>query len=645
MKKISLICTLFYQLSLFGLISPSRAHTFRLAKNFCPQTSITIVETDLAMATPSLMNRSIQDRPLAFRSNLIHSDLKAEALFSVSAQLGLSESQSLSLQPNKTEELPFFIQVSKKQDPISLSKTALCLETPKKPTDASQKQQQTILSKTLLCLPRFLMSSRIAVYVPQGLHKLTDWLEPGKKQSVKPPSPPVEIQLKKMPETEPLFQNSLSLTESFNSLPQTPFPILTKKLEQPDPVFNDWTPVEAADAPNSVKGEEVPDFIQLRLFELFKKPDTSVHTIQSKSNSTLSTAGNRLANEQLKRVDQMIDEFNSLDLTGDNISTQFTAKGVISPLGRNGGYGVEVELSLQERFRPIVIDQDLIFVIDATKNTTRSHFKQYKAGILRSLKSLSPDTKFNIIVIGKRVEKLFDHAMSATNTKLLIAKRFLDQVQSQQPILKTSLIQALTSLVPTVEETPLMTLILLTDALFTKKQPNFSQELKTFIQKNQGNFSLVAASLETPHREQLKFLSLMAHGEYTEFSSESSFVRKFSSMVRTLKYPYMTHLKITALKDGVQIYPSETLSTPLYINKPYRFGATTASCESFEVFIQGLLDGSPVHIRKQINLTINESARAKIKSQIEDKKIAEALEAFIRHPETAQAESPNFGPF
>ncbi|MFZ4772783.1 MAG: hypothetical protein ACOYK9_02180 [Chlamydiia bacterium] len=385
----------------------------------------------------------------------------------------------------------------------------------------------------------------------------------------------------------------------------------------------------------------LPQRAQKNLTKNFQNYDLQLKQASPFSDSIFATSSNRLVNERLKRYDHTIDEFNNLRLSSEDISKEFSAKAVACPLGNKEGFGIEVELQLNERFRPLVLEQEMIFVLDSSKYTSQTHYNTYKAGVLRSLKSLSNEMRFNIIVVGKKVERLFSSPMQATSSKVLIAKRFLDAMGYAPTAEPGKLLSVCTDLIPESNASALVTLIVLSDNVVSQKPTNYGQELASIIRKNNGNFSLITASLETPHRDNLKLLSLIGNGENIEFRAESSFVRRFSSMVRSFKYPYMANIKIIPLKDGVRIYPAEGLTSPLYINKPYKFLAASDNNESFEILIQGVVEGKVIHIRKEIRPTLDESTRSKLRTRLQQRKAADAFEFYTKNPDIAHLDETN----
>lgn len=359
------------------------------------------------------------------------------------------------------------------------------------------------------------------------------------------------------------------------------------------------------------------------------------------SRSLFAISASRLTNEQVRHTHQLIDQFNKIEINFLNVSSEFSIKASGTPLPNKEGWGIEVELTASDVFRPKLVSQEIIFVLDGSKNTSHKHFDTYKAGILRALKNLTPDTKFNIVYLGKTLEMLFKSSVSASQDKLLQGRRFVDKATSHQTQETGTILKTIVDLAPEKSDTTLTTVVLMADSVLPQKQTIYYEEIQKLVKKVDGNFHLVTAALNTIERKNLKFISLIGGGEDIEFSSTSSFIRKFSSFIRSYKYPYLMNIQITPLSDGVDILPSKNLTNPVYLTKPYKFYAISKSPEPFEILIQAQVEGKIIEVRKTVKPVQNESIRSKIKGVLDHKKAADAFENYVKNRDLSKLDETN----
>ncbi|MBM3195531.1 MAG: hypothetical protein FJZ62_02130 [Chlamydiae bacterium] len=372
------------------------------------------------------------------------------------------------------------------------------------------------------------------------------------------------------------------------------------------------------------------DSPQKKILKNFQNSDLTLIQIPAISGSLSAVTGARLLNEQLQKLFYSIDSFNKVAYLCEDVSHQFSTKASSAALSSKEGYGMEIELELHESYRPCILDQEIIFVIDGSKNTPLEHYDLYKVAILRSLKSLNTDTCFNIISVGKTVEKLFENPVNVSQDKQILAKRFLEKTISSQSIQTGLLLQTCSKLMPKQDDSKLTSVVVLADSIKPQKQLIYLEEVKKIVAKKPGNFQLITTSITPKDLQELKFISMIGAGQNHIFPTESSFVRKFCSMIRKIKFPYLANLTITSLTEGVELLPQNQLISPIFINQPLKFYAVSEKNCPFILLVQGMCDGKIVHIRKEINPVTNESIRAKMKAEIQLKRAADAFEEYVK---------------
>ena len=386
---------------------------------------------------------------------------------------------------------------------------------------------------------------------------------------------------------------------------------------------------------------ELPVTPQQKILKDFHGNNLKLFDIPSINRSLSSLTGTKMLNQQMCRLYFSIDSFNKIAMLSEDVSKDFQIKASGAALSAKEGYGIEIDLELLGTSKPSFLDQEILFILDGSRNTPVAHFEIYKTAILRSLKSFNPDTRFNIYFTGKNLTKLFDQPVGISQDKQILAKRFLDQLQSFQGVEQGLLLKTCTDLIPKEDDTKLTSLVLLCDSVKPIKQLTYLDEAKKIVRKNQGNIQIITATLQQKENQDLKFISLLGSGESHIFPSESSFVRKFASMIRQIKYPYLTNLSITPLTDGVEIIPNNQMIHPIFINKGSRFYAVSETNEPFSILIQGMCDGKIFQIRKEIRTISNESIRAKMKQEILQKRAAMGFESYIKKQDASKLEETN----
>lgn len=433
--------------------------------------------------------------------------------------------------------------------------------------------------------------------------------------------------------TEPMNRFDLLTGEKFRS---------SISLELQKEVAFEPTPNEYQDIVSIAKIEiDIPESARKKLLKAFGPEDLKIVSISPFSRSLFAICANRLVNEQVRHLHHMIDQFNQVHLDFQDVSKEFKIKAFATPLPHKEGYGIEIELTASEIFKPSLLDQEIIFVLDGSRNTPTKHFDIYKTGILRALKNLTPDTKFNIIFLGKTVQTLFKTPMSASQDKLVQGRRFIDGINSYQAPENGSLLKTIVQLAPEKNDSCLTTVVVLADSVLPQKQTIYYDEMQKLVKKVHGNFHLVTAALDSKYRKNLKFISLIGGGEDIEFSSASSFVRKFSSFIRSYKYPYLMNIQITPLAEGVSTLPSKSLSNPVFLNKPFKFYAISNNAEPFEILIQAQVDGRIIELRKEVKAVQNEAIRSKMKGILDHKKAADAFEDFVKNRDLSKLDETN----
>ncbi|MBM3197184.1 MAG: hypothetical protein FJZ61_04305 [Chlamydiae bacterium] len=386
---------------------------------------------------------------------------------------------------------------------------------------------------------------------------------------------------------------------------------------------------------------ELPVTVQQKILKDFQSNNLKLFDIPSINRSLTSLTGTKMLNQQMSRLYFSIDSFNKIAMLSEDVSKEFQIKASGATLSVKEGYGIEIELELLGTSKPSILDQEILFILDGSRNTPAAHFEIYKTAILRSLKSFSPATRFNIYFTGKNLIKLFDQPMGVSQDKQILAKRFLDQLESFQGVEQGLLLKTCTNLIPEEDDTKLTSLILLCDSVKPIKQLTYLEEAKKIVTKNRGNLQIITATMQQKENQDLKFISLLGSGESFIFPSESSFVRKFGSMIRQIKYPYLTNLSITPLTDGVEIIPNNQMIHPIFINKALRFYAVRETNEPFSILIQGMCDGKIFQIRKEIRTISNESIRAKMKQELLQKRAAIGFESYIKKQDSSKLEETN----
>jgi hypothetical protein len=354
--------------------------------------------------------------------------------------------------------------------------------------------------------------------------------------------------------------------------------------------------------------------------------------------SFLGLTAFKMTNRNFQRISQSIEHLEKIPLDQQIYEKSIQAKALASPLGSKEGYGVDIELQFLENKNPSILQHTIVYILDGSKKTPKDHFEVYKSGIHRSLKSLPSGTKFNIIYVGKTIESLFESAQEITLDKQVIAKRFLGDIYSYQGKQRDLILKACLDSIPSYEEDRLTSIVVLADDITPRKRSVFLKSLENIAKIKHPQFAIHTASLQKMDRSSLKALSMMGGGLDVPFRSNFSFVRNFASTIRSIRYPIMHEVSITSLSDAVQILPTHAPTPPVYLHKPYKFTAIVQNLEPFEICLQSYKDGKILTARKIITPVLDESIRIKLKNEIEQRKVVDALEFYLKNSESTKVQ-------
>jgi len=98
--------------------------------------------------------------------------------------------------------------------------------------------------------------------------------------------------------------------------------------------------------------------------------------------------------------------------------------------GEADGYFMVVVEPRRDREQFKVIAKDIVFVVDSSSSVQPPKLERYVKGLQRCVKALNPYDRFDIVEFKTRTNRMNDHLMPVTTTRLRKARYFLDELKS-----------------------------------------------------------------------------------------------------------------------------------------------------------------------------------------------------------------------
>ena len=286
----------------------------------------------------------------------------------------------------------------------------------------------------------------------------------------------------------------------------------------------------------------------------------------------------------------------------------------------------------KEIFAPLPLH--VLYVLDTSKSIEPHRFDVFKKAIITSLRSLDPDTKFNIAILDKGATTLIhETSVRASEGALSFVKRHLNKIEQNS---YTSFDKLITLLIDekhkASSEITHRSCILLSDGNLAKNIRLDRQSLDKLTNIDSGNFSLYTASVSDKNNSAM--LSLLAktnHGFSLYTKTHSSFPRKFATMLRHIKRPLLHDIHISFPdSDEKSIYLDDSISPILLADKSFSFFGSADSKEHARIFIQGKSGDRWVNILKELPLDRARKARYSLRQKLDRQKTLLSLYSFVK---------------
>lgn len=304
------------------------------------------------------------------------------------------------------------------------------------------------------------------------------------------------------------------------------------------------------------------------------------------------------------------------DIHTESASDDFIVSTTLAPQTSEEGYIFSLNLSLKETIERIPFRHHVYFLIDRSSSIEHHRFDVFKNAVSNAITFLGEQNFFNIFMFDNKVEALSPTDLRSTRNSIKMAKDFLDK-QTQPWLSSNSTLLDLLEIIKggAKESNDLYSVIILTNGSSLKSIDHQKEALKNLIDTPKDNFFVHTTAIGPKNQiAMLDLLSGLCRGSFLYSPTHAAFPRKLSVLMKQIKQPIITDLRITLLDDSpsIKFYHNPRLSSYLCKNRPFSFIGTTKELTEFDVLIQGRVHGHWVNIKKHVNLAESIRGRAKL---------------------------------
>lgn len=230
--------------------------------------------------------------------------------------------------------------------------------------------------------------------------------------------------------------------------------------------------------------------------------------------------------------------------------------------------------------------REAIFVIDNSGSMGGESMKQAKAALLKALAKLQPEDTFNVIRFDDTFDVLFKDAVPANKTNVLVAERFVGNLEANGGTEILAALQAALKDKRVSDVSRLRQVIFLTDGDVGNEDQVLAE-----IGKSLGRSRLFTIGIgSAPNSFLMEHIAMQGRGSFTHIGSENEVEVKVGELFNKLEAPVMTDLKV-----GTQGVTLETWPNPvpdLYAGEPVVL-TTMTTARTGNVSITGRLGTKP----------------------------------------------------
>lgn len=185
-----------------------------------------------------------------------------------------------------------------------------------------------------------------------------------------------------------------------------------------------------------------------------------------------------------------------------------------------------------------VINRETIFVIDTSGSMAGESMKQAKEALIFALTTLQKGDKFNVIEFNSSVSKLFESAVTVTESNVSIAENYIGRLNADGG---TEMLSAMTESLDGIDDHQLVRqVIFLTDGSIENESQLFS-----LIDKRLGDSRLYTVGIgSAPNIFFMKKAAFFGRGSFTFIADVNESKEKISQLFETISRPQLTHINI-----------------------------------------------------------------------------------------------------
>jgi von Willebrand factor type A domain len=289
-------------------------------------------------------------------------------------------------------------------------------------------------------------------------------------------------------------------------------------------------------------------------------------------------------------------------------SEDFTVNVEYAPMNQGKGYLFKIELEPKNDIQFRRIKQNVTFLIDRSYSIDKNRFQMTKVAVADSIRSLSPDDSFNIIVFDQHTTKLANQPIPKNTANITRADRFLREQQHGSMFTATDVTSPLNGIIPRiVADNEINTAILLSDGDTTLNPAGQWETIREWTKENNGKVSLYTmASGQKNNFPMLDMISVFNKGSLYVAINHQQIRPILKELMKDIQTPIGKNIVATIVPKNetttVRFFPTQHHMPNLYDNQPFTLYGYTNSLDNFYLFFQGKYYNKRINIKQQITL-------------------------------------------
>ncbi|MGN7125423.1 marine proteobacterial sortase target protein [Methylorubrum thiocyanatum] len=217
----------------------------------------------------------------------------------------------------------------------------------------------------------------------------------------------------------------------------------------------------------------------------------------------------------------------------------------------------------------VALPRDVVFVIDNSGSMGGASIQQAKASLLIGLDRLRPGDRFNVIRFDHSFDTLFPDVVSADESHLARAKRFVAGLEASGGTEMLAPLRAALADATPEDTARLRQIVFLTDGAIGNEAQIFSA-----IAAERGRSRLFMVGIgSAPNGYLMSHAAELGRGSFTQIDTPDQVSERMRALLTKLESPAVTELTAVFSEDGVDVTP--TRLPDLYRGEPLTLSART----------------------------------------------------------------------